>query len=272
MKQDDSVFLAQSRSLPFVEMRTACDSFACYQAHSHDEFSFGVIDGGSASYRNLKKVHNVHRGHTVTINPGDMHSCNPDKAQWSYRMLFVDTHWIGQLQQEWTGKHGQDYLPFIRTYEQRPNLYAQFHQLYQALLLEDNALATESLMIEYLATVFGQPQLEGKSIQKPEPNLNRVLEMMGDQLDKNIALDDFAQEANMSRYQLIRAFNHHFGLSPHAYQLDQRIIKAKSLLKNGLSLAETATETGFSDQAHFQRHFKKRLAITPKHYQSFFVE
>ncbi|MDP2574580.1 AraC family transcriptional regulator [Vibrio penaeicida] len=272
MKQDDSVFLTQSQSLPFVEIRTASDSFACYQAHSHDEFSFGVIDGGCASYRNLNHTHQVHQGHTVTINPGDMHSCNPDKTQWSYRMLFVDTQWIGKLQQEWTKKSGVDYQPFFHQYEQRSDLYRLFHQLYQSLLSEKNALVTETLMVEYLASIFEHPV--SPSLNKPlktESKLNRAAEMLCDQLEVNVALDKLASEVDMSRYQLIRAFNRRYGVSPHAYQLDQRIIKAKSLLKRGLSLADTASETGFSDQAHFQRHFKKRLAITPKLYQSFFI-
>jgi threonine/homoserine/homoserine lactone efflux protein len=37
-----------------------------------------------------------------------------------------------------------------------------------------------------------------------------------------------------------------------------------------LYMVDTAQQLGFSDQAHFQRNFKKRVAVTPKRYQSFF--
>jgi len=271
MKQDRSVFLKQSPSLPFVEIRQADRSSACYHAHSHDEFSFGVIDQGQARYRNLNQLLPVVQGDTVTINPGDTHSCNPDQVQWSYRMLFVDSQWVGELQKEWSGQHGQDYLPFHRHCEQRPELYRQFNRLYQALLDDSNPLASESLMIEYLSCLFEQPtHALPRQLGRIDPALQKVTEMLRDQLDANLSLDELANEAQMSRYQLIRAFNRRFGLSPHAYQLDQRIIKAKALLKSGLPLADTANSIGFADQAHFQRHFKKRIAITPKLYQSFF--
>tara|TARA_Y100000588_G_scaffold392007_1_gene502450 strand:- start:5266 stop:6087 length:822 start_codon:yes stop_codon:yes gene_type:complete len=272
MKQDDSVFLTNSPSLPFVEIRTASNSFACYHPHSHDEFSFGVIDRGCARYRNLNSTHQIYQGHTVTINPGDIHSCNPDKAKWSYRMLFVDTLWIGNLQQEWSRQSNVDYQPFLQQCEHRSDLYWLFHQLYQSLLLEKNVLVSETLMIEYLSNIFERPVYQSRNRPlKAESKLNRVADMLRDQLEINLTLDELANEVNMSRYQLIRAFNKHYGVSPHGYQLDQRIIKAKSLLKQGRSLSDTASETGFSDQSHFQRNFKKRVAVTPRHYQSFFV-
>jgi AraC-like DNA-binding protein len=44
------------------------------------------------------------------------------------------------------------------------------------------------------------------------------------------------------------------------------------MLKSGEDIVDVANNLGFSDQAHFQRHFKKKLAVTPKFYQSHFVE
>lgn len=75
----------------------------------------------------------------------------------------------------------------------------------------------------------------------------------------------------MSRYQLLRAFKHQFGLPPHAYLMDEKIKRAKIMLKSGDDISDVALKLGFSDQAHFQRQFKKKLAVTPKFYQSHFV-
>lgn len=47
---------------------------------------------------------------------------------------------------------------------------------------------------------------------------------------------------------------------------------AKDLLKDGLSISQTALECGFFDQSHFHRNFKKIVAITPKEYQDNFVQ
>lgn len=58
-----------------------------------------------------------------------------------------------------------------------------------------------------------------------------------------------------------------YGQTPHAYQIDQRINRAKQLLKRGEPIADVALQLGFADQSHFQRQFKQRLATTPRHYQ-----
>jgi len=90
-------------------------------------------------------------------------------------------------------------------------------------------------------------------------------------LGDNLTLSDFAEQSGLSRYHLVRSFKQKYGLSPHAYQLDTRIRQARKMLQQGDSLVEVAGRLGFADQSHFQRHFKKRLAVTPKQYQSFFI-
>ncbi|MCD0506285.1 helix-turn-helix transcriptional regulator, partial [Bordetella petrii] len=67
--------------------------------------------------------------------------------------------------------------------------------------------------------------------------------------------------------QFIRACRAATGMTPHAYQLDLRIVRARRLLRGGLSLSRVAHELGFADQAHFQRAFKQRVAATPGTYQ-----
>ena len=57
-------------------------------------------------------------------------------------------------------------------------------------------------------------------------------------------------------------------MTPHAYLLDRRIRHARDLLRGGTPLAEAALRCGFADQAHFQHHFKRRVAATPGRYRS----
>lgn len=279
MKQDKTVFLKKSHVLPFVEMRQASLSAACYHSHSHDEFSFGVIDTGVADYNNLKLRNQIGAGDTVTINPGDIHSCNPAAGDWSYRMLFVDTLWIGRLQAEMSGLDSIDYHPFASSYNRRQQSYASFHALFASVLNESNPLVAETLLIQYMEQSMEhsfKKRMENSLLdsrqQKTEPvNMRRVKEMIADQLDVNHSLTELSTESGLSRYHLLRSFKQVYGLSPHAFQLDERIKSAKTLLKSGHSIVDTSNLLGFTDQSHLQRNFKKRLAITPKQYQSFFI-
>lgn len=267
---DKSLFFKKSPALPFIEMRLANQSSACYHTHSHDEFSFGVIDTGEAAYHNQQQQHHIGQGQTVTINPAEAHSCNPKAGKWSYRMLFIDTHWLGQLQQEMGITHGYDYAPFIHPYETSTQAFQNFDHLFQLLLDEKNSDMAEASLIEYFEQCFISPKENKVKPHTQSDTLQRAKSLIMDRLADNISLTEFTHETGLSRYHLIRSFKQTYGLSPHAFQLDQRIKKAKALLQQGKGLAETANTLGFADQSHFQRHFKKRIALTPKQYQAFF--
>ncbi|WP_261843109.1 AraC family transcriptional regulator [Aliamphritea ceti] len=267
----NNCFFARSPSLPQVEMRLADSSSACYGTHSHDEISFGVIDAGSARYQNRQHSHSIGTTTTVMMNPGDAHSCNPDNGEWSYRMLFIDARWIGQLQAEIFQCQGQDYLSFPGPLATEMQSFHQFDALFNALTQPDTGIA-EGLMMDYLALRFANvAPLQQETLKTDTDSVRLVREMILDQLDTNITLDSFSSQTGLSRYHLIRSFKKLYGQSPHAWQLDQRIKTAKRLLREGESISDTANQLGFADQAHFQRNFKKRLAITPKLYQSFFI-
>lgn len=259
--------MCNSLALDFVEMRIANHSDSCYSTHSHDEFSFGVVDSGFANYSNGQKKYDIAQGTTVTINPGDAHSCNPKVGAWCYRMLFVDTQWISAVQQD-ICKTATDYSPFEQHLLQDKQSYQAFSALFSLLLVEENALLAEGLLVEYCAKLFN-PAAVFENARDSDVSL--VQQKIMDQLEQPLTLTELCQLVNLSPFHLIRSFKKRYGQSPHAYQLDQRIKRARLLLKSGLGLADIALTLGFSDQSHFQRNFKKRTALTPRQYQQFFV-
>ncbi|HYM70106.1 MAG TPA: helix-turn-helix transcriptional regulator, partial [bacterium] len=65
---------------------------------------------------------------------------------------------------------------------------------------------------------------------------------------------------------LCRTFHREVGLPPHAYQTQVRVERARSLLRNGVPIAEAAAAVGFYDQAHLTRQFKRVIGVTPGQY------
>ena len=261
----------KSPALPFVEMRRANNSSACFQAHTHDEFSFGIIDSGNATYHNQKQAEKIGTGVTVLINPGEPHACNPDRNEWSYRMLFVDTRWIGELQTETGYTSAIDYLPFQQLLKKDRYTRDRIDHLYHSLSLENNQLQAETCLINLLTDLIEPPNSVKNAETQRIEHVSRVREMLLDQPGENLSLSSISSETGLSRFQIIRAFKTQYGQTPHAYLLDYRIKRAKDFLQQGRALADVALELGFSDQAHFQRHFKKRVAVTPRQYQGFFA-
>ena len=82
------------------------------------------------------------------------------------------------------------------------------------------------------------------------------------------SLERLAEAVGTRPFPLLRAFRDALGLPPHAYLNQVRVPAARSLLDEGLPPAEVAARTGFADQAHLTRHFKRTLGVPPGAYRS----
>lgn len=99
--------------------------------------------------------------------------------------------------------------------------------------------------------------------------LRRVLDLVGDNLSREITLEDMAHAAGMSLFHFSREFRKSMGTSPHRYLMIRRIERAKDLLANQrLSILDVALECGFKDPSHFSRVFRSIVGETPRAYRA----
>ena len=82
------------------------------------------------------------------------------------------------------------------------------------------------------------------------------------------SLDESGKKVFMSKYHFIRRFRGVSGLTPHKFRVQNRVRKAQRCLAEGGTIAEAALMSGFYDQSHFDRYFKKIVGVSPKDYVS----
>lgn len=85
--------------------------------------------------------------------------------------------------------------------------------------------------------------------------------------ENTFLIEDMAQSIAVSPYHMIRQFKAACGLTPHQFQIQCRVRKAQRLLEEGKSVTEAAYATGFCDQSHFDRCFKRIVRLTPNAYR-----
>ena len=92
----------------------------------------------------------------------------------------------------------------------------------------------------------------------------RVLEMIDAALETRLTIETLAREVGLSPAHFARAFRESLGRAPHQYLLARRLERARRLLETtGATLSDIAQRTGFADQAHFTKLFKRAFGTTP---------
>ncbi|MEO0488829.1 MAG: helix-turn-helix transcriptional regulator, partial [Cyanobacteria bacterium J06659_2] len=62
-----------------------------------------------------------------------------------------------------------------------------------------------------------------------------------------------------------RMFKQSMGISPHQYVIQQRLERAKHLLKHSdEAIIDIALECGFNSHSHLSKQFRKVIGVAPK--------
>lgn len=102
----------------------------------------------------------------------------------------------------------------------------------------------------------------------PPRRLQRVLEYVKENIEKDLSVAEMAQVVGMSQYYFSKLFKMSTGTTPHQYVMRQRVERAQDLLRDGnAALVEVATNVGFETQSHFTSVFRRLVGITPKKFR-----
>ncbi|MGK7940945.1 MAG: helix-turn-helix domain-containing protein [Crocosphaera sp.] len=98
--------------------------------------------------------------------------------------------------------------------------------------------------------------------------LSQIFDYIDAHLEQHLKLEDLAQLLDLSQFHFSRLFKQSVGLSPHQYLIEQRIERAKQLLKKtNQSILDIALNCGFSSHSHLSKQFRQVTGMTPKAYR-----
>jgi len=122
------------------------------------------------------------------------------------------------------------------------------------------------LLRQYAAAKPKLPMYEGGL---PQRQLLQVLDYINDYLDQDIKLADLAALLDMSQFHFCHLFKQAIGISPYQYLLQQRIERAKQLLKQtDQSIMDIAFLCGFNSHSHLSKQFRQLTGMTPRTYRA----
>ena len=232
-----------------------------YAPHRHDSYAIGVTLAGIQSffYRGARRISTP--GRCLILHPDEVHDgAAGDAGGLHYRMLYLDpARLVEALAPLGAG------LPFIR----EPVIADPALRLLSLSILDIDDACSASLRLDGLVAELAPVllRLAGQAGRRQGASPTRRMHAIRDYLDANrfrqVNSGDLEAVAGLDRFTIARQFRRQFGTSPHRYLLMRRLASARERISLGQPLADIAADTGFSDQAHFSRHFKKTYGMTP---------
>jgi methylphosphotriester-DNA--protein-cysteine methyltransferase len=242
-----------------------------YAIEPRGEYVFGIVAGQPMRARRRREIHLVQPGQLVAWDPSDAHAgAAVNGRAWASRLLLVEVADLHALAADPEAAPLAD-VAFPRPVVTDPELAFRFVRMHVALESATTRLERDEQLAEWLHTIVERASAGRRARPPLTPRDDRAFrvscEYLADRPERNVGLDELAEAAGVGKFRLIRLFRERTGLPPHALQVAHRIRGARRLLEAGESVAATAAATGFADQSHLHRHFRRSLGLTPRAYQ-----
>jgi AraC-like DNA-binding protein len=257
--------------LPGADLLTAEYHDHEFTPHWHDAYTIPVIEAGAETYRYQGSHYVAEAGSVPVINPGEVHTGSRAIDEgWRYRVLYAPVDFIHALAEDVAGR--AQALPWFDADVIRdPDLAVRLARAHRLLESNDDPLAAETAMLDALSTLLVRYGRTRADIPPPTAADTRVATMK-EQLTGDLAaplkLAELADAVGLSPFHAARLFTRATGLPPHAWRNQIRLQRSLAPLRAGASVADVAAASGFTDQSHFTRHFRRMFGVPPGRWQS----
>lgn len=241
-----------------VEVLSAHFTGHAYPMHAHDTWTLLIVDDGAVRY-DLDRHERGSFGDVVTLLPPHVPHNGSSPRPFRKRVLYlspeqVPTRLIGASVDKSDFRDGR--------------LRQTISDLHRTIGLPGEALAAETHLAEITARLrdrLGDPIVPGRLDRTPARRLRDLLEQ---HVVPGISLAEAARLLHFHPAYLVRSFRAEYGMSPHQYLISRRVDLARHLILAGHPLSSVATESGFYDQPHLIRHFRRILGVSPTGFSS----
>lgn len=239
--------------------------------HFHEYYVIGFVASGRRYLTSRNKNYVIDAGDLILFNPLDNHACQQaDDKPLDWRSININEDVMRETVRQITG---MDYLPkFTTTVACRSEAVFLLSELHELIMEQSRDFKKEEIfffLIEQLIKEYTEPTTENLAADSEE--IQKSCIYMEQHYARQITLDELSRLSNLNKYTLLRNFTKQRGVTPYQYLEAIRIGEAKKLLEKGVEPLDAAMQTGFSDQSHFTKFFKKLIGLTPRQYQDIFV-
>ena len=233
-----------------------------FDPHRHDTYAIGFTLQGVQSFRYRGASEHSRPGQVFVLHPDEVHDGHAGtRAGFRYKILYVEPDLIRDALGE-----AHCPLPFVRQTVSNNDILAG------AIVpaLDDLEAPLEDLQRDQIilnladALAATDPSVAQRKLSAGHWNaVGKARDFLDANIRNGMASAELETVTGLSRYAVARHFRTCLGTSPYRYLVMRRLDRARALIRHGAPLAEAALASGFSDQSHMTRHFKKTYGLSP---------
>jgi AraC-like DNA-binding protein len=234
-----------------------------YPRHWHEEIYLSATLGGTSYLDYLGTSQLTPRGTLAMVAPGDIHANR--KIACSFRCVFLEFRAVQNAVEQFIERNIPGFGFRSGLIEDRRTI-EEFLQVHRSMEGGEPGLARDDSAFSFLHELAARHGTANIPLPRGGNEgfaVRRTKQFLDEHYAERVSLHELARWTRLSACHLNRSFRRKIGMPPHEYQLQVRILKAKSFLRLGRSVSETASLVGFVDQSHFTRHFKRSVGVTP---------
>ncbi|MGY5775458.1 AraC family transcriptional regulator [Rhizobium sp. LEGMi135b] len=232
-----------------------------FELHRHDTYALGVTMRGVQTFRYRGEQRYSLPGRVIILHPDELHDGGAATEDGLvYRMLYLEPSVLFQCLE--AARVGLPFVddPIVRDDRLAGLLLAALGELDRELddLFVDDFV---SRLTDGLVRHARLPQRPLGSIAWGQ--VRAAHDYLEAHVTRGVGSQELERITGLDRFALARHFRAAFATSPHRFLLMRRLQQAKAMIGAGEPIAEVAVATGFADQSHLTRHFKKAFGIAP---------
>ncbi len=239
----------------------------CYIHQKQGKQEYTILRTGDGMFVNSRSLHKMRQTVPGTVMPNFVVSANffalpPMREAWQRNLLPIIRSPIAGLYLMSDSEKDRALLHIIKKIQHLPSDETGY-ELYCIELL---CRLWRQLLIRVLQTE--QPIPTSKTERLQEERLRLMLSYIHAHYNENIAAEQTAQAAGISRSECFRCFRDVIGMSPSAYLCQYRLSQAARLLSNtDMELSDICYSCGFRSTSYFGKVFRENCGISPGRYR-----
>ncbi len=239
--------------------------------HYHAFHKCILVMDGEVDYTVEGRCYSLKEGDILWVPSHDAHKVEvADDSLYRRIVVYLKEEFIGLLSRELSDSIGRftkelpNHVPMPQYVVERFSELIPVH----ALQDQDNHLGLVAGFIEWMQFYFYEMErhADKPGVQHHSKDVERVVNHIKANYSEPLTVEELSEMAYLSKYHFMRKFKEVMGVSVHQYILNQRLRRARELMKQGVSLTGICYQVGFKDYSTFARAFKKTYMKSPRQF------